>query len=191
MRQVILRNVKNHLCSEKDHLSKNSGNLFSYFLYCICSENGNGGEKMQIEIEIDSNCKETKVIVVTEKITDDINALIKKIADETPKFITGFQGEKLKILEQQDIFHIYAAKGRVFAVTGHGEYQLRLRLYELEERLDQTSFVRISNSEIINFKKVREFDLSYAGTISVSLTNGTVAYVSRRYVPKIKQVLGI
>lgn len=39
---------------------------------------------MQIEIKIDTNCKETKVIVVTEKITDDVNALIRKIADETP-----------------------------------------------------------------------------------------------------------
>jgi len=51
--------------------------------------------------------------------------------------------------------------------------------------------VRISNSEIINLRKVKAFDLSLAGTIQVSLLNGTVTYVSRRYVPKIKQVLGI
>ena len=87
---------------------------------------------MQIEIKIDTNCKETKVIVVTEKITDDVNALIRKIADETPQILTGFQGDLLEILDQQDIFHI-----------------------------------------------------------CVSLTNGTVTYVSRRYVSKIKQVLGI
>ncbi len=146
---------------------------------------------MQIEIKIDTNCKETKVIVVTEKITDDVNALIRKIADETPQILTGFQGDLLEILDQQDIFHIYSSKGKVIAVTGRGEYLLRLRMYELEERLDKTSFVRISNSEIINLKKVKKFDLSYTGTICVSLTNGTVTYVSRRYVSKIKQVLGI
>lgn len=146
---------------------------------------------MQIEIKIDANCKETKVILVTEKITDDVNALIRKIADETPQILTGFQGDLLEILDQQDIFHIYSSKGKVIAVTCRGEYLLRLRLYELEERLDKTSFVRISNSEIINLKKVKKFDLSYTGTICVSLTNGTVTYVSRRYVSKIKQVLGI
>lgn len=146
---------------------------------------------MQIEIKIDSNCKETKVIVVTDQITDKINTLVKKIADETPQVLTGFQGEQLEILDQHDIFRIYAANGKVFAVTGHGEYLLRLRLYELEERLDKTSFVRISNSEIINLKKVKKFDLSYTGTICVSLTDDTVTYVSRRYVAKIKQVLGI
>ena len=51
--------------------------------------------------------------------------------------------------------------------------------------------MRISNSEIVNLKKVRGFDLSFAGTICVSLSDGSVTYVSRRYVSKIKQVLGI
>lgn len=146
---------------------------------------------MQIEIKIDRDCKETKVIVVTDKITDAVNALVKKIADETPQLLTGFQGETLEILDQQDIFRVYAANGKVFAAAVCGEYQLRLRLYELEDRLNKNDFVRISNSEIINLKKVKAFDLSYAGTIRVSLLDGTVTYVSRRYVRKIKQVLGI
>lgn len=146
---------------------------------------------MQIEIKIDDSCKETKVIVVTDKITDEINALVKKLAEDSTQFLAGFQGDTLKILDQQEVLHIYTANGKVFAVTDCGEYQLRLRLYELEERLDRISFVRISNSEIINLKKVKKFDLNYTGTICVSLTNGTVTYVSRRYVSKIKQVLGI
>ncbi len=68
---------------------------------------------------------------------------------------------------------------------------MRQRLYELEERLDGTMFVRISNSEIINLKKVRKLDLSLTGTIRVLMTDGAATYVSRRYVKKIKQVLGI
>lgn len=66
-----------------------------------------------------------------------------------------------------------------------------MRLYEAEQRLDSRMFVRISNGEIINLKKVGGFDLSFAGTICVSLSNGTVTYVSRRYVSKIKQLLGL
>ena len=68
---------------------------------------------------------------------------------------------------------------------------MRLRLYEAEQRLDSRAFVRISNGEMINLKKVKGFDLSFTGTICVALSNGTVTYVSRRYVAKIKQVLGI
>lgn len=146
---------------------------------------------MQIEIKIDNSCKETKIVVVTDKITDEINALVKKLAKDTPQLIAGIQRDILKILDQHDIFRIYAANGKVCAETEDGEYLLRLRLYELEERLDKNDFVRISNSEIINLKKVKGFDLSYTGTICVSFLNDTVTYVSRRYVKKIKQVLGI
>ncbi len=146
---------------------------------------------MQIEIKIDNSCKEPKIIVVTDKLTDEINKLVKKLAEDAPQLLAGVQGDVLKILDQHDISRIYATNGKVYAETEDGEYLLRLRLYELEERLDKNDFVRISNSEIINLKKVKVFDLSYTGTICVSFLNGTVAYVSRRYVKKIKQVLGI
>ena len=126
---------------------------------------------MQIEIKLDENCKEPKIIVVTNKMTDEINEIMKRLSDEQPKMI--------------------AASGKVFAETNHGEYTLRLRLYEMEQRLDSNFFVRISNSDIINLRKVKGFDLSFAGTICVTLSNGTVTYVSRRFVAKIKQLLGI
>ena len=95
------------------------------------------------------------------------------------------------VLDEKDILRIYAANGKVYAVLPTGEYTLRLRLYEAEERLKPSRFVRISNSEIINLKKVRSFDLSFTGTICVILADGSKTYVSRRYVSKIKEVLGI
>ena len=65
-----------------------------------------------------------------------------------------------------------------------------MRLYEIEEKLCSGNFVRISNSEIINLKKVKNFDLSFTGTILVRLSDGSTSYVSRRYVSKIKKILG-
>ena len=86
---------------------------------------------------------------------------------------------------------VFAEGGKVLAETNGGQFLLRLRLYELEERLDGKHFVRISNAEIINLGMVRGFDLSFAGTICVRMKNDAVTYVSRRYVSKIKQVLGL
>ena len=146
---------------------------------------------MQVEIQIDHTCKEPKIIVRTDKITDEIHTLVKKLSEDSPQILSGFRDDTLEVLEQSDISRIYASAGKVFAVTTRGEYTLRLRLYELEERLDKNCFTRISNSEIINLKKVKSFDLSFSGTICVSMSDGTVTYVSRRYVNKIKQVLGI
>ena len=146
---------------------------------------------MQIEVKIDENCQEPKIIVVTDKMTDEINTIIKKLSDEQPQIIAGFKDDTVEVLEPSDIYRIFATSGKVLAETNHGEYTLRLRLYEIEQRLDGHFFVRISNSDIINMKKVKGFDLSFAGTICVTLSNGTVTYVSRRFVAKIKQLLGI
>ena len=146
---------------------------------------------MKIEVKIENTYTEPKVVILTDQMTDEVNEIITKLSENTPQMIAGFQDDLLKVLDQEEIFNLFTENGRVFARTSGGVYSLRTRMYELEERLDKKSFVRISNSEIINLKKVKAFDLSLSGTILVSLLNGTVTYVSRRYVPKIKQLLGI
>ena len=60
---------------------------------------------------------------------------------------------------------------------------------KVEVKLDRHTFVRISNSEIINLKKVTALDLTLSGTIKMTLQGGTVCRVSRRYVKKIKEAL--
>lgn len=146
---------------------------------------------MQIEVKIDSSYTEPKVVILTASMTEDINRILNKLSENVPQIISGSRDGKVEVLEQDNLVRAYANKGKVFAVTNEGEYTVRLRLYELEERLNPDQFVRISNSEIVNLKKVKNFDLSFTGTICVELVNGTVTYVSRRYVSKIKKILGI
>lgn len=144
---------------------------------------------MQIEIKIDSTATEPKILIITNAVTEEITELAKRLSWDSFQMIVGFQNARAVVLEQAEIIRIYAADGKVYATTREGDYPLRLRLYEVEARLDTRRFVRISNSEIINLKHVKGFDLSLTGTICVSLSNGTTTYVSRRYVSKIKAVL--
>lgn len=146
---------------------------------------------MQVEIKIDDSYIEPKILILTAAMTEDVNLILNKLSANTPQVISGCKNEKIEVIQQEDLIRVYAGSGKVFAVTEKGEYTLRFRLYEIEERLNPNQFVRISNSEIINLKKVNNFDLSFTGTIRVELTNGTAAYVSRRYVSKIKKILGI
>ena len=71
------------------------------------------------------------------------------------------------------IIRIYAQGGRVLAETPQGSYVLRHRLCDLEARLDGAVCVRISNSEIINLRHCRGFDLKLTGTICVPLTGAS------------------
>lgn len=146
---------------------------------------------MKIEVKIDESCSETRLIIITNKMTDEIASLMGRLSEEAPQAIVGFDGDDVALLQPTEIVRIYSAVGKVFAVVGKKEYVLRLRLYEVEERLAGKGFVRISNSEIINIRKAVKFDLSTVGTICVSLSNGDISFVSRRYVTKIKKILGI
>lgn len=146
---------------------------------------------MQLEIKIDDKCTEPKIVIITNQVTEEINSIMHTLSSKPLDMITGFHNDLAQILSATDIVRIYANRGKTFASVGKKEYILRRRLYELEEQLYQYSFVRISNSEIVNLKKVRNFDLSLSGTICVALSDGTVTYVSRRYIPKIKQILGL
>lgn len=146
---------------------------------------------MQIKIELNSMYKEPEIVIFTAEMSDDIDRVFKLLSDEKPKIIAGIKDDRVEVLEPADIIRVYANSKRVFAVTDNGKYTLKLRLYEAEERLDKGDFVRISKSEIVNLKKVKSFDLNFAGTICVRLSNNEVTYVSRRYVAEIKKVLGM
>ena len=146
---------------------------------------------MKVEVQLDEKCEETTVTIVAKGMTDEVNELFNRLSCQCPNVITGFREDSAAIVEADRILRVYASNQKVFIVTDDGEYTARLRLYQFEERLSGNEFVRISNSEIINLKKVRDFDLSFAGSICVRFLNGDTTFVSRRYVAKIKNILGM
>ena len=148
---------------------------------------------MKLNINIDVGVKEPEILVTTAHMTEEVNRVVEFVSrlDDSPTILSGIRDDKVELLDYEAIIRIYAEEGKVFARTEQGLYQIRLRLYEVEERLDNGKFVRISNSEIVNLKKVKSLDLSFVGTICMELSNGEVSYVSRRYVSKIKKVLGL
>ena len=145
---------------------------------------------MKVEIQLDPGYVEPVVLLRTAEMTPELDDLVRRLS-LPPKLLTGSRDGSMEILEPAEISRIYASGGKVLAVTDRGEYVLRQRLYELEERLDRGRFVRISNAEIINLKRAVRFDLRITGTVQIRLDDGTSAYVSRRYVGKIKQLLGV
>ncbi len=145
---------------------------------------------MKVEIKIEKDCVEPKIIVVTDKMTEELSNAVKYITQSSAQVIIGYKDDTAEILDRSDIVRIYSANKHVYAVKGNTEYRLGLALYKLEEILDG-NFVRISNSEIVNLKHVKKLGLSLAGTICISLSNKDVTYASRRYISKIKQILGI
>ena len=145
---------------------------------------------MRIDVELDPALKELLVKVLAPEESPELAALLARL--EEPERLLGFRGPEAVPLDPGEVLRFYGEDKEVRAQTVDGRvYTVRLRLYELEERLDRRTFIRVSHSEIVNWKRVTALDLSLTGTIRVTLEGGTSAYVSRRYVKKIKEVLGI
>ena len=146
---------------------------------------------MDVEIKVDKDLEDKKVIILVPEIDKEALALKEKIESTSPPVLTGFYDNKLEFIDPNDVIRIYASEKKVYAVTIDKHYILRLTLYQVEARLGAKKFIRISNSEIINLEKTRSFDLDYVNTISCEMINGDICYVSRRTLKKVKEVLGI
>ena len=138
------------------------------------------GMSMQIEIKIDDQYDDLKILILANKMTDQVNEIFNKLSETHPIVLTGFKEDCLEILKPEDVIRIYGENQKVIAQTDKNEYFLRLRLYEVEERLGKNGFVRISNSEIINLNKVVKMDMNLSGTICVRLVGNISTFASRR-----------
>lgn len=144
---------------------------------------------MEVELKVEPGRKEPKVIILAGEDSRELQQLVQELSGLALSPIQVREGEQTRLLPQKDFLRFYTDGKGVAAQTAEGVYMVGLRLYELEERLDRRRFVRISNSEIVNLDQVTALDLSLAGTIRMTLTGGIYAYVSRRYVKKIKETL--
>lgn len=146
---------------------------------------------MKVELNIQPGLAEPKIVISAAADTPQLRRLAARLEQLDLSPIPAFLGDRAVLLEPEDILRFYTDGKLVTAQTEKECCTVRLRLYELEARLDKHQFVRISNSEIVNLKRVTALDLSLTGTIRMTLEGQVTTYVSRRYVKKIKQAVGL
>ena len=145
---------------------------------------------MDIKSEIDGKYKAIELHVCNDAMTDEVRGLLLELHELYDRTITGTDewGNRC-ILKPTEVVIAYAEGQKVFVKTGDKVYAVSKALYELEAELGDRYFVRISKSEIVNIRKIKNLDMSVTGTIKITMKNGHEAYVSRRNVARIKEKL--
>lgn len=147
---------------------------------------------MKAEIRIDPDAAEQRVIIITDRITPEIEALAKSLEQKPFDRLTAYSERGVELIPPDEILRIYSESQQIRVHTLAGSiYTLRGRLYEYEEQLANRRFVRISNSEIVNGSMITGMDFSLSGTICLILKTGAKTYVSRRYVQRIKKLFDV
>ena len=148
-------------------------------------------EEMDIKINLSKEFEKPQIVINAPEMTKELEEIIAKVQSNSSEKIIGFIEDEAFILEKENIEAIYAEDKKVLARVGDKTYVIKKRIFELENMLSENNFVRISNSEIVNFKKVVSMDFKLTGTILLRLKSGAITYTSRRYIKKIKEYLGI
>ena len=147
---------------------------------------------IDIDIQLDPKCSDPKIVIRTDRVTPEIDAIIHAIEDctgGTYPTLTAYSGDAMVLLNQREVIRVYVENRRLIVRTERGDFVVRKTLAEMEELLDADRFLRISRSEVINLRKVSKFDFSLTGTIHVHFDDGSSTWVARRYVRAIQEKL--
>lgn len=120
------------------------------------------------------------------KLTDDIEALVNGSVPE----IIGYGENQAVRLKTDEVTCFMVEDSKVYALTDKEKYQLKQRLYQLEEMLPN-NFVKINQSCIANIRQIKKFDTSISGTLLIKFKNGYKDYVSRRQMKAVKERFGL
>jgi DNA-binding LytR/AlgR family response regulator len=104
---------------------------------------------MKITINTDDRYAETEIIVNCKHMNDEIEKLIASFRVFDMKLM-GYKEGRQCIIDITDVIYIESTDKRSFLYTLTGIYESHYRLYELEEKLDDIGFTRVSKNCLVN-----------------------------------------
>lgn len=143
---------------------------------------------MRVRIETIKKPEEEQVLIRCVKVNEEV----KEIADYVKSrddILTGYQNAQLYQLSLQDIYYFEGVDDKVYAYLKNKVYELKSKLYELEELYGKRQFFRCSKSVIVNLLKIECVKPALNGRFSAILMNKEQIIISRQYVPELKKKL--
>lgn len=150
---------------------------------------------MKINIDINEKYSDTEVTVHCSELTPKIEKVISAIRlseqNTDEKKLAVSHGDETHIIDISDIVYIESVDRRTFVYTCESCFESKNKLYEIEERLSHTGFLRISKACIVQLKQIRSIKSEINRKLRLTLENGEQIIVSRQYADELKKRLGV
>ena len=144
---------------------------------------------MKIVIQSPKENEEESIIININTMNDKVTRILDIL--KSPDDLTVQLDNKTFKLPIPEIFYIESVDFKTFVCAESLVYQSKLKLYEIEEALSQSDFLRVSRQVILNVSKIRSVASAGGGRIEVMLANGEKLIVSRQYAPMLKERFGL
>ncbi len=145
---------------------------------------------MKLTVEERPELEEVEVTIRCPAIDRRVQAIM-AAANAADRRLMGTDGHGTFLVEAADVLYAETVDGRTFLYEGDRVLESPLRLYELEDQLAGTEFVRASKSLLVNFDAVRGLRPQLNARLELILANGEHVVASRQYAPAIKRKLGL
>ena len=133
---------------------------------------------MKITIEALADGAEEEIIIRTNTMDSDIINLIYAVKAGRNR-ITAFYENEIVQLDSKEVYYFESVDNKVYACCEKKVFEIKQKLYELEEIYKQTDFVRISKSMIVNISKVSKIVPMFNGRLEGVLCNGEKVIITR------------
>lgn len=147
-------------------------------------------KRVNTRFEADAGRRNIDVLFRASEEDEQVEALMARVADPLSGVLTvRDESDSVVTLPEERIITISVDNKKLRIVADDGAYWLKMPMQDAETMLNPSWFLRISRYDIVNLRRVRQFDFSISGTLRIDLEDGTEAWASRRFIPAIKKRL--
>ena len=139
---------------------------------------------MKITISTDDKCEETEIIVICNRLGDDIDKLLTAIKTLDMR-LTVYKDKRQYVIDTADVIYIESIDKRTFIYTNTDVYESPLKLYELDEKLSGCNFLRASKNCLFNINHIQSIEPDLHRLI-LTTAKGIKLIVSRQYAAAVK-----
>ena len=145
---------------------------------------------MKIIIEDLKEGEEEEIIIRSNNIDESILQMIYGIKNHNMK-IAGIDNCQINMIDPKDIYYFESVDNKTFIYCREKVFESKNKLYELENQFTNTSFFRASKSIILNLSKIKKLQPMFNGRFEAILSNNERVIISRKFVPVLKEKLGL
>jgi len=141
---------------------------------------------IRLTIHESPDAGETEITITYAELDDRLKNIIRQIEQLMVSF-TGRKDGTEYTLDAETVLYIEAVDNVVFLYTDTDVYESGRKLYDFEEQLSNTSFLRISKHLIVNTAKICSVRALMNGRFEAMLENGEKTIVNRHYAKMFRQ----
>lgn len=141
---------------------------------------------MRVTEQLVKSANEEGVILQYIRLTKDFEE-IKEYVQHKGDALIGYTQDKERVsVRVEDTLYFETVDGRVFAYTVDSVYEIKGRLYQVEEKVSRRTICRASKTMIVNVEHITSVRTALNGRLYARMENGEEILITRRYAKEIE-----